>query len=453
VAQGAQDDPGRPWLPFIAGVVAGGAALVLARALTPRPTLDPRLLKRNGDDPDVPTTVVVPGLLGSELLRPDGTQVWLNAGNALGHHDLALPATLPLGSGEDDLHPGRLLGTDDLLPGIFGFTEYRDLMELLRNGGLRHYVFAYDWRRDLAESAARLGERLDSLADRLGLPDARFNVVGHSMGGLVARYYLRFGSAPLADDSPVTWAGARRIRSLVLAATPNAGSIPSLDAILHGNRVGLSYTTLAASVIATMPSIYQLLPPAGTPALLDHRLNVLSADLHDPATWERFGWGPFADAGRRRAADAADSTGARRAFLAAALGRARAFHRALSRAPSTPCPVRVVALGGDCLPTLGHAIVAETHGGAPRFEPRTRAEAASMMEAGDGRVTRASVLASHLPEADASDLGSGLPEIGGAFFGAADHHGIYGEPTFQSALLRILLRPVRGSLARQPAAG
>ena len=66
-----------------------------------------------------------------------------------------------------------------------------------------------------------------------------------------------------------------------------------------------------------------------------------------------------------------------------------------------------------------------------------------MLEAGDGRVTRASVLASHLPGADASGLGSGLREIEAAFFGAADHHGIYREATFQSVLLRILLRPWR----------
>jgi hypothetical protein len=56
-------------------------------------------------------------------------------------------------------------------------------------------------------------------------------------------------------------------------------------------------------------------------------------------------------------------------------------------------------------------------------------------------VTRASVLAAHLPGAEDTDTGSGLPEVAQAFFGSADHHGIYSEPTFQSILLRLLLRP------------
>src|SRR5258706_5950362 len=64
-----------------------------------------------------------------------------------------------------------------------------------------------------------------------------------------------------------------------------------------------------------------------------------------------------------------------------------------------------------------------------------------MYEAGDGRVTRASVLASHLPGAEDTDTGSGIAEVTQAFFGSADHHGIYSEPTFQSLLLRLLLRP------------
>ena len=112
----------------------------------------------------------------------------------------------------------------------------------------------------------------------------------------------------------------------------------------------------------------------------------------------------------------------------------------------SPCPARVILLGGDCLPTLGRALLPRQKGALPRFLPRSEEEAAVMMEAGDGRVTRASVLASHLPQAEDSDTGSGLPEVRHAFFGSADHHGIYREPTFQSILLRLLLRPSRPRL-------
>lgn len=446
----------RAWLPFFAGLLAGAAGAVLYEALSPRRSLDPRLIKASRRDPDVPPTVVVPGILGSQLLRPDGTQVWLNLGNALGYHDLTLPLDRSPRESGDDLAPGGLVGVDTVLPRLFGFTEYSDLVDLLeaadfrrdpaaQDRGASYHVFTYDWRRDLVESARRLHERLEALAEARGDSQARFNVIGHSMGGLVARYYLRYGTAEPVEDAPVSWAGARRIQSLVLVSAPNGGSIPSLDAVLHGNRVGLSSTTLAAQVIARMPAIYELLPPTGTSALLDHRGEPLRADLLDVDTWKRFGWGPFAPEGRRVAfpVEAEGDVEPYRAFLAEALTRARIFHAALSRPPQTPCPARVVALGGDCLPTLARAVVPERPGLPPRFEPWTRAEAEVMYEAGDGRVTRASVLASHLPGAEDSETGSGIPEIGDAIFGMADHHGIYSEPTFQSVLLRILLRPAR----------
>ncbi len=444
---------------FFGGLLAGAAGAVLAQAVSQRRRFDVRLINGSSKDPDIPPTVVVPGVLGSQLLRPDGTQVWLNLGNAVGSHDLSLPYTVPLSTSQDDLVPGGLLGVDTVLPRLFGFTEYADLLDVIEGAGFRrasdpmppgatYRVFTYDWRRDLVESARRLGETLDAIADARHDPEARFNVIGHSMGGLVARYYLRYGGAE--PGGPVTWAGARRIQNLILVAPPNGGGIPALDTILSGSRVGFSYTTLAASVVSRLPSIYQLLPPAGAAALLDHRAEPITAELHDVATWERFGWGPYRPAARR-AGDVAELNGeveAHRAFLSAALSRARAFHAALARKHETPCPARIVLLGGDCLPTLARAVVPQRPGTLPRFEPRTRAEADAMFEAGDGRVTRASALGSHLPGSDDSETGSGFPEVTHAFFGAADHHGIYSEPTFQSILLRLLLRPVRG---RRPA--
>ena len=432
--------------PFLAGIALGAAAAAAWAARGRRRRLDPRILRSLPRSADLPPVVFVPGMMGSQLLRPDGSEAWLNLGNTLGHHDLSLPRKLPLSRSRDDLHPGFLVGTDNILPRAFGFTEYADLLDLLdttgyepgTGPGLRYAVYTYDWRRDLVESARGLGLRLEGLAREMGDPAARFHVVGHSMGGLVARYYLRFGGAEPAPDAPVTWAGARRLAGVVLAATPNAGSIPALAAVLNGERVGLSYTTLAASVVSRMPSVYQLLPPAGARPLLDPRGRPLDRDLHDPATWERFGWGPFAPTSDDRLAP-------ERVFLVAALERARAFHAALARPAPTPCPVPVHAVGGDCLLTLARAVVGEgPPGSPPRVEAHTRREQDLLYEAGDGRVTRASLLASHLPGAEAATSGSGLPEITQSFFGGADHHGLYADPAFQSLLLRLLLRPGPG---------
>jgi pimeloyl-ACP methyl ester carboxylesterase len=444
----------REWLaPFLWGVLAAGSGMALASAVASRRRRLDHLRLIRPSRAGVPPVVVIPGIMGSRLLRPDGTPVWLNVRNAIGHYDLSLPLTVPLSESRDDLVPGPLLGTTAVMPRLFGFTEYYDLLDILAVAGFRagtskgigqdlaHHLFSYDWRRDLIETARRLHDTLEQLAEARGDPDARFNLIGHSMGGLVARYYLRYGTAE--PGGPVTWAGARRIANLVLVAVPNTGGIHALEAMLYGNRVGLSHTTLAAPVIARMPSVYQLMPPREAPALLDDKLEPLDVDLHDPATWDHYGWGPFAPA--RRNLDLADDAAhdKSRAFLEAALARSGAFHRALAREPETDCPVRVVILGGDCLPTIARGIVPDKRGLPPRFVPWNRKENDLMFDAGDGRVTRASVLASHLPLAEQSLIGCGLPEVADAVFGSADHHGIYREPTFQSILLRLLLRPVR----------
>jgi len=434
-------------LPFLAGLALGAAAW---GAFGRKRRLDRRIVRALPRGRAAPMIVFVPGLLGSQLLRPDGSVAWLNLGNTLGHHDLTLPRRLPFAASRDELVPGFLIGTDTALPRAFGFTEYDDFLDLLDSAGyepgtgpgLRYAVYTYDWRRDLVESARGLAFRLEGLAHAMGDPGARFHLVGHSMGGLIVRWYLRYGGAEADPTAPVTWAGARRTASVLLTATPSGGSIAALRAILAGERVGLSHTTLAASVVSRMPSVYQLLPPPGTRPFVDPSGESLDHELLDPSTWRRFGWGPYGP----KSTDATDEA---KAFLEAALARARAFHAGLARTPDHPSPVTVHALGGDCLPTLARAVVGEGRSGTPpRFEARSRDEQDALYDAGDGRVTRASFLAVHQAGAGADPDASGIPELTGAFFGSADHHGLFADPAFQSLLLRLLLRPSPLALAR-----
>ena len=274
----------------LAGLALGAAGAAAWAAYGRKRRLDPRIVRALPRARDPPMVVFVPGLLGSQLLRPDGSVAWLNLGNTLGHHDLSLPRQLPFARRRDELHPGFLIGTDSALPRAFGFTEYADLLDLLDAAGyepgigpgLRYAVYTYDWRRDLVEAARGLALRLEGLAREMGDPGARFHLVGHSMGGLVVRWYLRYGGAEPYEDAPVTWAGARRVASVVLTATPNAGSIPALGAILSGERVGLSYTTLAA--VGREPDALGLPAAAarGHAAAGRRARRALDRDLHDP---------------------------------------------------------------------------------------------------------------------------------------------------------------------------
>ena len=73
----------------------------------------------------------------------------------------------------------------------------------------------------------------DQLRQQFGLERerVRFDVVAHSMGGLVLRYYLRYGGEVLRPDGaapPLTWAGADAVDHVIFCGTPNAGSINSI---------------------------------------------------------------------------------------------------------------------------------------------------------------------------------------------------------------------------------
>jgi hypothetical protein len=124
--------------PFLAGMVATGAGWVIAETIASRrQRIDRRLVRRAGPEDDVAPVVVVPGIMGSGLHRSDGTQVWLNLRNAVGQYNLGLPLAVPLAESRDELIPGALLGAETMMPRLFGFTEYYDLLEMLELVGFR----------------------------------------------------------------------------------------------------------------------------------------------------------------------------------------------------------------------------------------------------------------------------------------------------------------------------
>src|SRR5215216_2890370 len=186
--------------------------------------------------------IVIPGILGSRIVnRRTGEVVWPSAFRS-DVDGLSLPTTPDLAANRDELVAGRIVEAARLAKIAPEVYVYHHLLRALEDyGGYREgdwanppaggdqdtfYVFAYDWRRDNVESARLLVKKVEALKLKLGRPDLRFNVVAHSMGGLVARYAAMYGDRDLAPE-PVapqpTWAGASFVDKIFMFGTPNGG--------------------------------------------------------------------------------------------------------------------------------------------------------------------------------------------------------------------------------------
>jgi pimeloyl-ACP methyl ester carboxylesterase len=376
--------------------------------------------------------IVIPGILGTELINPKtGRTVWPSAFRT---DEDALPISPNLEANRDDLVPGKILETVRLariLPEVY---VYRDLLDALRRyAGYRQgtwddpgsdgdrdtfYVFAYDWRRDNVANARELIQRIERLKQRLQRPDLKFNIVAHSMGGLIARYAAMYGDADLPPDGvPLhpTWLGAAHISKIVMIGSPNEGSADAFATLVEGysiteglrRRVPL-LNKLSAHDAARTPSVFQLMPHRASARFIDENLQPLSLDLYDPEVWKRYGWGALHSEEFRRGYNG--SVEDLDAYLANTLKRARRFHEALDAVETSESPVTLLAIGGDCEETLSAPLILRDEKRnrwltlvRPR-EYRTSAGVKmskqqvtdAMYAPGDGRVTRASLLGENL---------------------------------------------------------
>jgi hypothetical protein len=113
------------------------------------------------------------------------------------------------------------------------------------------------------------------------------------MGGLIARYYLRYGEYDTLDDNDfkLNLHGAERVRRVILLGTPNLGSVSALHAFIKGCKIG--GRQIPTETLATMPSTYQLFPHALNDWLITANGKPLHRDLYDVEIWRRFQWSIF----------------------------------------------------------------------------------------------------------------------------------------------------------------
>ncbi len=317
--------------------------------------------------------IIIPGLTGSDLVNSKtGEEVWFRARRAK-DDDLRLPISGNLARNRDNLVTRDIIRSVKFLKILPESEIYERLIDALQTRGGYHeakwntasrkdtqdtfYVFPYDWRRDNVENARLLVRRIETLKRRLGKPNLKFNIIAHSMGGLLARYAAMYGNAELAADAPKpTWAGAKHFDNIFLLGTPNEGSVMALNALLNGfsyigGGLNLPFIQdISRYDVFTIPSIYQLLPHAGALMAYDENLKPIPVDVYDPAEWEKYNWAIWQDSGFTKKFSALEQRNAR-GFFNAALARAKRLQAALDASSSVKPPVSFYLIGADCKDT------------------------------------------------------------------------------------------------------
>ena len=423
--------------------------------------------------------IVIPGVMGSRLKDAEsGRVVWgaftggsINPRTTRGARLVALPMREGAALSEltDHVVPDGALET--LTLSLFGIpitlNAYAHILRALGTGGYRdqqlaeagainygegHFTcfqFDYDWRRDLSENAGLLHAYIlekrayveQELARRFGITDAqvKFDLVGHSMGGLLARYYARYGGEGLPEDGsvpPVTWAGSEYVERVVLIGTPNGGAIEALYDAVKGFKLGPFLPRYEPAVLGTMPALYELLPHPEHRMVVDAANPEQALDVYDPALWDRVSWGllsPKQDQVLKKLLPEAKDREARRRIaldhVRKSLRRGRQFAEALDQDVPPPEGLSLHLFAGDAVPTYATVAVDLETG---RLEVIREAP-------GDGSVTRSSALKDTREGGEWSRQLVSPIQWKNIMFLFTDHMGMTKDPAFIDNILFFLL--------------
>lgn len=208
--------------------------------------------------------VLLPGITGS-VLQKDGKDVWAISGQAAGRllasrddwrRQLALG-----GADHNGIVATRVMPDAHVVPGLVKIDGYSAMAQMVagafdtRPGSIwderpaNFIEFPYDWRLDNRINAGLLksliSKRLPQWQEYSGNKNARVIFLAHSMGGLVARYYLE------------VLEGWPNCKALITFGTPYRGSVNALNFLANGYKKLFVDLT---EVMRSFPAMYQLLP-------------------------------------------------------------------------------------------------------------------------------------------------------------------------------------------------
>lgn len=419
-------------------------------------------LHSSTNNTDQPPVIVIHGAFGARLNHIEtGEEYWPGGLTDIlfsEYRDIALPIN------PDTLLPGSpVLSATGITDQVAGKDYYGAILTTMEDAGdyrrgvpgekyqgnhMQYYVFTYDWRQDNVQTVRKLDDLIEQIRLDYASPNLKVDIVAHSMGGLVIRYYLRYGRIDVLDDNdfPVNGYGTDRVNKVVLLGTPNLGSVSALLEIMQGMEVG--FRRIPTEVMLTWPASYQLLPHPIRAWIVTMKGDVLDRDLFDVSLWKRFEWSIFNPDIRQHIIE---NEGAVYydmliAYFEKHIERARRFVWSLS-VPMPKSPVRYIVFGGSCELTPARILVEEHQGESMvRLYPDQIANplpginySQLMLEPGDGRVTKPSLFAREALDPSVPRHKYSYFPLDYAMMLCESHDTLTGNIHFQDNLLNVLL--------------
>ncbi len=416
---------------------------------------------------DQPPVIFIHGVLGSKLRdRNTGEEGWFHSPWKLLFDEFSHLA-FEIDGESLDVKPNRYEAYE-LAGDIIGKDFYGNIIRTLAEYGRfklavpgqkinpadkHYYVFLYDWRQDNVRSAAQLADLVDQIREDYGNPDLKVDLIAHSMGGLIARYFIRYGRVDVTDGNefPVNLYGGERVRRVILLGTPSLGSVEMLNAFIDGIELG--FKRINTETLVTMPSLYQLLPHPLNNWIVTATGKPLDRDLFDADTWRRFQWAIFDPVVRQRVLKRFENAAQGEAYLeklekffARYIERARRFVWSLTVPLPEPHPTLIV-FGGDCHLTPARIIVEEVGGESViRMYPDEITQPVAgmdyekiLLEPGDRSVTKASLLGRNVLDPSVPRHQYSYFPIDYGVLLCEEHNSLTGNISFQDNLLNALL--------------
>ena len=416
---------------------------------------------------DQPPVIFVHGVLGSKLRHKETLEeVWFDSSWKLLFDEfrhLALDINPDTLEAEQSIYEPYELAGD-----IIGKDFYGNIIKtLVQYGGYKQvklgepinpteknlYTFIYDWRQDNVYSARKLADMVDQIREEYGNPDLKVDIVAHSMGGLITRYYMRYGRVDVTNDNdfPINMYGGERVRRVILLGTPNLGSVKMLNGFIGGIQLGLK--RIAPETLMTMPSLYHLFPHPLNDWIVTTKGKPLDRDLFDIDIWRSFQWALFDPEVRERITKQFDSAEEAEKHLATL---EKFFHKTLERARrfvwslTVPLPEKhplLIVFGGDCHLTPARILVEEVEGESIiRMHPKEVLNAQDgvdynklLLEPGDGSVSKASLMGRSVLDPSIPRHKYSFFPLDHVVFLCEKHNSLTGNISFQDNLLNALL--------------